>query len=566
MAPANISLISENIAILKRHSSSDLSALTSNSRLQGSEILAEITPSSASTVTGFEGTKDSGYSSQSTTPSNYSSAGGKNNNLFSSILFPQKKPLFNVNVDEATEERFKIVQAHFEKLLLEYVREHQTVGAKYKPMSTRLIMIGTSSSDAVPHLVVFCQPKQKRLVEQFATSHIIKDICQPQDPGVPSFKIKVIGKGPKLRLKSSQVEVTVDNDIPIWHRDTLCGTPIQFMRLCDKRNATFGGIIKVVTEKGDVKLYGITAGHAVEEWDNNEFESSLEATDDHGDDTEQQTPEDSDMDMDLFMIDIPPEVGSGDGKESWHFAEPLVLGSVITHASAATTDAIHHNDQCYDWALFETSVYKSNHLPYYLVPEIPEVVLSQREPGTTGDRSIYMISGSGFKRGQLTSTPGRILLGSGEEFVTTYMLTIHDERGICDGDSGSWVIDTCTYEVYGHLVASDVFGSGYVIPLKAIFADIKQSLRAELVTLPKVADVRQAQKDADQSARNISSVLGFPEKTTYSTISRQRVKELSNDSGYSSAQISPSPMVESTQSTPRSVHGSLLHRLWSAYK
>ncbi|KAI0894143.1 hypothetical protein F4806DRAFT_132327 [Annulohypoxylon nitens] len=543
MAPANISLISESMAIFKRHSSSDLSSLTSNSRLQGSEILTEITPSSASTVTGFEGTKDSGYSSQSTTPSSNASAGGETNNLFSSILFPQKKPLFNVNVDEATEERFKIVQGHFEKLLLEYVREHQPVGAKYKPMSTRLIMIGTSSSDAVPHLVVFCQPKQKRLVEQFATSHIIKDICQPPDPGVPSFKIKVIGKGPKLRLKNSQVEVTVDNVIPIWHRDTLCGTPIQFTRLCDKRNATFGGIIKVVTEKGDVKLYGVTAGHAVEEWDNNEFESSLEGTDDHGDDTEQPTPEDSDMDMDLFMIDIPPEVGSDDGKESWHFAEPLVLGSIITHASAPTTDAIHHNDQCYDWALFETSVYKSNHLPYCLVPEIPEVVLSQREPGTTGDRTIYMISDSGFKWGQLTSTPGRILLGSGEEFVTTYMLMIHDEPGICDGDSGSWVIDNCTYEVYGHLVASDVFGSGYVIPLKAIFADIKQRLRAELVALPTVADVKQAQKDADQSAKNTSSTLGFPEKTTYSRISRKTVSELSNDSGYSSVQISPSSMV-----------------------
>lgn len=65
------------------------------------------------------------------------------------------------------------------------------------------------------------------------------------------------------------------------------------------------------------------------------------------------------------------------------------------------------------------------------------------------------------------------------------------------GDSGAWVIDPVTNELYGHVVASDVFGIAYVIPIDDIFKDIKLRLslkaiklrnfsRGETLAIPKV--------------------------------------------------------------------------------
>lgn len=44
------------------------------------------------------------------------------------------------------------------------------------------------------------------------------------------------------------------------------------------------------------------------------------------------------------------------------------------------------------------------------------------------------------------------------------------------GDSGAWVTDNETHEVYGHVVASEAFGRAHVIPMNDIFSDITTRL------------------------------------------------------------------------------------------
>ena len=53
------------------------------------------------------------------------------------------------------------------------------------------------------------------------------------------------------------------------------------------------------------------------------------------------------------------------------------------------------------------------------------------------------------------------------------------------GDCGSWVVDSHTHEVYGHVVASDAFGEAYVIPMKNTFRCIEKQLSAQRVCLPR---------------------------------------------------------------------------------
>lgn len=61
-------------------------------------------------------------------------------------------------------------------------------------------------------------------------------------------------------------------------------------------------------------------------------------------------------------------------------------------------------------------------------------------------------------------------------------------RIVSDGDSGSWVIDPATFEVYGHVVATDMLGDAYVIPLDRTLADIQTFFGAKSVTLPATVD------------------------------------------------------------------------------
>jgi hypothetical protein len=51
-----------------------------------------------------------------------------------------------------------------------------------------------------------------------------------------------------------------------------------------------------------------------------------------------------------------------------------------------------------------------------------------------------------------------------------------------------------TQEVYGHVVASDIFGEAYIVPLNATFQQMKKSLAAESVCLPTRFDLRNWRK------------------------------------------------------------------------
>lgn len=57
------------------------------------------------------------------------------------------------------------------------------------------------------------------------------------------------------------------------------------------------------------------------------------------------------------------------------------------------------------------------------------------------------------------------------------------------GDSGAWVTDNETHEVYGHVVASEVFGRAHVIPINDIFGDITTRLSLFAVGLASQEEI-----------------------------------------------------------------------------
>ncbi|RYP56855.1 hypothetical protein DL771_011559 [Monosporascus sp. 5C6A] len=63
---------------------------------------------------------------------------------------------------------------------------------------------------------------------------------------------------------------------------------------------------------------------------------------------------------------------------------------------------------------------------------------------------------------------------------------------VVNGDSGSWIVDPESFEVFGHVVASDILGDVYVVPICDAFKDIKECLGCSSVTLPTADDIHRA--------------------------------------------------------------------------
>jgi hypothetical protein len=57
------------------------------------------------------------------------------------------------------------------------------------------------------------------------------------------------------------------------------------------------------------------------------------------------------------------------------------------------------------------------------------------------------------------------------------------------GDSGSWVANILTGEVYGHIVSVDAFGEAQVMPIELVLVDIKERLLARRVWLPSPEEI-----------------------------------------------------------------------------
>ncbi|KAF2964478.1 hypothetical protein GQX73_g9090 [Xylaria multiplex] len=384
---------------------------------------------------------DSGYSSQSTTPKENPLPRGP---LPLSFFKKKRLSVIDVPTGQVTIDAFREIQPYFEKLLLEELRARQMPGTRYKPISTRLAMMGTSESDARPHIVVLCQPEQKKWVQNFVKKEIIVDICRPQGLGVPVFEIIVFGIAPRLRFSKSAIEIVANSEavLPTAPMNTLCGIPICFQHPNGLRqNATFGGIIKVVTADGSTELLGITAGHALRQrshdTDKDLFNSrsskdlhlttlppiqnsglpNNEAT--QADDIDEE--EDSDDELYYpFSSEVPDDVPDN---ELWDFENSTVLGQLLDISKETMCAASY----CYDWALFQPMIYKMNQIPSD--PKVPLSICGE-SPGTTGRRPIIILSREkDCREGWILPEPGRILL-DGDNFIDSFMITLNGGLGI----------------------------------------------------------------------------------------------------------------------------------------
>ena len=161
-----------------------------------------------------------------------------------------------------------------------------------------------------------------------------------------------------------------------------------------------------------------------------------------------------------------------------------------------------------DWALCELGDwgrYAVNGV--YLRPELrsagmPEHLLFRNIKTTPPLGKVLVATRRGAVPGVGTGSDSSIKLGRDNKY--RHVWSIELEESLSSGDSGSWVVDATTGDVYGMIVAgSTLLREEYVIPAAEIGQDIRLALRAETVRLPSFQDVMSAHTEERSTGPNL---------------------------------------------------------------
>lgn len=271
------------------------------------------------------------------------------------------------------------------------------------------------------------------------------------------------------------------------------------------RPTTLGGFIMV-----DDVCFGLTTAHAFTEEDDGFGQRSISG---------------SIIELPLYDSDWANEDSSDDGEEidRWdppreHRQERRVQrrqkSRVVEDQTYYTTawNSLHitaksrlSSAKGLDWALCELGdwgKYAINGV--YLRPELrsagmPEHLLFRNIKTTPPLGKILVATRRGAVRGIGTGSDCSIKLARDNRY--RHVWSVELEESLASGDSGSWVVDAKTGDVYGMIVAGSTgLREEYIIPAAEVGQDICRVMRATTVRLPSFQDIMTAHTE-ERSAR-----------------------------------------------------------------
>jgi len=200
--------------------------------------------------------------------------------------------------------------------LLTYMRKSWQ---KHRPMALRLMVLGRTEAEAKPWIVALCHEDRVKRVQRFFDKPYEKEICRPQDPTIPSFEVAVIGHAPRTRCGRA-IDVYMDTlSSTAGARSTFCGTLVKLSREDKHRLGTLGGLIKVTDVSGEYALYGMIAGHMVDEMEPTEPDRTnwadpawLEKVLASEEDSEWESTEEAEEDDEIRDSPVPCDIRTSD--------------------------------------------------------------------------------------------------------------------------------------------------------------------------------------------------------------------------------------------------------------
>ncbi|KAL6709128.1 Protein png1 [Coniothyrium glycines] len=194
---------------------------------------------------------------------------------------------------------------------------------------------------------------------------------------------------------------------------------------------------------------------------------------------------DEDTDTDLSMSE--PSKSAAD----WDQTPPL--GDLVGHPIYSSLEDDQSN---LDYALIRVITDDTRSLTRYMAdpdavhfPPYTSATELQCITNRTDDIEVHT-SSTGVISGSISGTPSYIRAPSASTYQESYQ--IRTDKALANGDCGSWVIDSKTRKLHGHIIAgSPNLGIAYVIPAHAIFHDIRLHLDLIYQRLARVEQVQQ---------------------------------------------------------------------------
>ena len=510
---------------------------------------------------------DSGYGSTTTTPSQMPQCNQEELELPTGKFFKRKRKIrlkvFEEEIPTHVNDRFLDLQELFDRPLYERL---VSSGKSFGPTSSKLKRLGESEQTSAYWLVIQCEPKIAKCVRQFFDQDHVKSEYQPcnESGDLPWFNIWICPEPPQRLAMECETDEGIFLDL---NERTLCGTLV----IAQGQIATVSGVI-MVKAQGEESLYCLTAGHIIP------IASSIAGMRDAKDEEEQDLS-DVESEDSLSSDDFELESAPGDDSRKGQTLNISKIDFLQPRPIRFVEGTQYKTKRCFDWALAaldEADLYRPNCRMRASNDDEGGVTIATVDSGElreTDRRSIrlafsrpaVLLGGvSGFKFGILSGSPSSYMSAPATSFAQMYTLTLTAGSGETDletankedantltvpevGDCGSWIVDEATNEVYGHVVASDIFGEVYVTPIKETLKQVEEVLGADSVSLPtrsEVAawiDVHTAHVAID--SRALATRLDSdtsPHELTGSRVLQEDISCIASDSAYGSNDSSPS--------------------------
>ncbi|GKU18498.1 unnamed protein product [Fusarium langsethiae] len=356
-------------------------------------------------------------------------------------------------VPQQLRERFFDIKVLYSRPLYEFILKRNKDPGN---ISMKLRYLGLDAQNTEPHIVIQCEKRVAKKVKKFfSQKHVEEEL-------LPDFRVLVLNKPP--------IEVANDDTVDVFSDslpdETMCGMPIILSGGGKSVRCSLGGVIIVETDQS--RLYGLIAGHPLKRI-RADLSGKQPPYETYGLSSLEEGEDDSDSDGAPTDISVMPSKSVHSDIERTNddhlLRTKLSIGTIICDTFSIPLE------ENLDWALIALN--QEYALPNLVVRNEQSKEFdflgfkteicyhrdnSLRDTGIT--KEVLVLKQGEPCMAELSLNTSSLIMSPGSRFVNAHDVKMKDGSSLCPGDSGLWVVDAKTSNLYGHVVSVDAFGEG----------------------------------------------------------------------------------------------------------
>nr|ANF07006.1 hypothetical protein FVEG_03179 [Fusarium verticillioides] len=402
---------------------------------------------------------------------------------------------------EEFQNRFQYVTNELRKA----VAEHNELRMCGRHIIYSCHMIGDSRDTALPSILIECRKRDLKMLRELFNKHAATLCCRKDSTwptllhhdlpsSKPSFQFVYLSHAYQPILKyAANTPGAASNS----SSDTLCGALVQY----EGRMATIGltfivdGISHMMTVD---HLFNNSLGDGNSLFTNDDgpihrSSSTGESTNAHQDNSViPQNPHPDQEKQNLeFGHSSTHDSGDEESLNAWHTTDRprSRLAECLVGQPVPSPHTLDPPAPYLDWAFVDLNSSSANlQLPNIITVDSmssPVLLRQVSKLPLSHTTSVYMISGvNGTRKGCLFSGLSELGPLQDRSPCRAWKMILDSDQGLEPGECGSIVVDQTTFDIYGHVIGSNIIGDVFVVPLSDTIEQIRVAFNATTVALP----------------------------------------------------------------------------------